>query len=69
MPKGIFCMAKNLTEVAENMNFDQRKEFYHLTSYRGKVLIFMIAFLYDLATLFFYFAAQKAGLSITNRKT
>ena len=54
-------MAKNLTEVAENMNFDQRKEFYHLTSYRGKVLIFMIAFLYDLATLFFYFAAQKAG--------
>ena len=54
-------MAKNLTEVAENMNSDQRKEFYQATSYRGKVMAFMSTFLFDLATLFFYFAAQKAG--------
>ena len=47
MPKGIFCMAKNLTEVIGNidMHHDQRKEFYVVTLYKGKILNFINFFL------------------------
>ena len=61
MQKGIFCMAKNLTEVEENMKAHERKEFFNATTYKGKVLAFMSTFLFNFALFFFYFAAKKAG--------
>ena len=60
MPKGIFCMAKNLTEVIENIKEDQRKEFFLVTSYRGKMFIITNTLLYDGVGLYCLLASLKA---------
>ena len=60
MPKGIFCMAKNLTEVIENIKEDQRKEFYQVTSHRGKVFIIANTLIFDIVVFFFLIATLKA---------
>ena len=57
MPKGIFCLAKNLTEVIENIDKDQRKEFYLVTSYRGKIAVAVNTIVYDLTVLYFFMAS------------
>ena len=41
-------MAKNLTEVIENIKEDQRKEFFLVTSNKGKLLIFSTTLIYDI---------------------
>ena len=59
MPKGIFCMAKNLTEVIENIELHQRKEFYVVTEYsiasvmlsKGKLLLYLTFFIFNLIAI------------------
>ena len=53
IPKGIFCMEKNLTEVIENIKEDQhqRKEFYVVTSNKGKLIIFSNTLIYDIVLI------------------
>ena len=53
MPKGIFCLAKNLTEVIENID----KEFYQVTSYRGKIAVAANTIVYDLTVTYFFMAS------------
>ena len=60
MPKGIFCMEKNLSEVIENIKEDQTKDFYQVTSYRGKVFIIANTFLFDMVTIVFLIATLKS---------
>ena len=60
MPKGIFCMAKNLTEVFENIKEDQRKEFYLVTSFKGKIFVFATTLFFDIVVIFFLIATLKA---------
>ena len=64
MPKGIFCMEKNLTEVIEdikeNIKEDQRKEFFLVTSYRGKMFIITNTLLHDGVGLYCLLASLKA---------
>ena len=60
MPKGIFCMEKNLTEVIENIKEDQRKEFYLVTSYRGKMFLLANTFFHDGVGLYCLLASLKA---------
>ena len=52
MPKGIFCMAKNLTEVIGNVKMDQTKEVYVVTSlYRGKIPMFINTIIYNIVAI------------------
>ena len=60
MPKGIFCMAKNLTEVIGTMEKDQQKEFYHLSSYKGKIFVIVSNFLFNSVVTYFLLAALKS---------
>ena len=60
MPKGIFCMAKNLTEVIGTMEKDQRKEFYHPTLYKGKIFIIVSTFIINSVVTYFFLAALKS---------
>ena len=60
MPKGIFCMAKNLTEVIVNIEPSHRKEFYHVTSYRGKIASAANTFIYDFVVTFFFTATLRS---------
>ena len=60
MPKGIICMAKNLTEVVENIKEDQRKEFYLVTSFKGKIFVFATTLFFDIVVIFFLIATLKA---------
>ena len=60
MPKGIFCMAKNLSEVIENIKEDQRKEFHLVTSYKSKMLIIANTLVFDIVIIFFLIATIKA---------
>ena len=60
MPKGIFCMAKNLTEVIGTMEKDQRKEFFQATLNKGKMFVFVNASLYNIWVTFCFLAALKS---------
>ena len=60
MPKGIFCLAKNLTEVIENIDKNQKKEFHQVTSYRGKIAILANTILYDLTVTYFFMASIRS---------
>ena len=57
-------MEKNLTEVIEdikeNIKEDQRKEFYQVTSYRGKLFIIANTFFHDGVGLYCLLASNKA---------
>ena len=53
-------MAKNLTEVIGNLEKGQRKEFYVVTLYKGKVFFIMNTIFYNSANIFFFLAAQKS---------
>ena len=46
-------MEKNLTEVIENIKEDQhqRKEFYVVTSNKGKLIIFSNTLIYDIVLI------------------
>ena len=47
MPQGIFCMSENLTEVIGNIRADQgMKEFYVVTSYKGRISTFANVFIH-----------------------
>ena len=54
MPKGIFCLAKNLTEVIENIEKYQRKEFYSITSSRGTIAAIANTIAFDIVIIFFF---------------
>ena len=63
MPKGIFCMAKNLTEVIiRSMEKDQRKELY-FTLHKGKVAIICNTIIFISAVTYFFLGALKSGSS------
>ena len=68
MPKGIFCMAKNLTEVIVNIEPDQRKQFYQVTSYRGKLFMLVNTLIYDMVVTFLFTASLKARLIVDKEK-
>ena len=53
-------MAKNLTEVIETMEKDQRKEFYHTSSYKGKIFVLFSNFLINSVVTYFFLAALKS---------
>ena len=59
MPKGIFCMAKNLTEVIETMEKDQLNEFFYPTLHKGKILIIVNTFIFNSVVTYFFLAALK----------
>ena len=60
MPKGIFCMAENLTEVIGTLEKDQRKEYYHPTLHKGKIAIIFNTFIFNSVVTYFFFAALKS---------
>ena len=60
MSKGIFCMSKNLTEVIENIDKEERKEFWSVTLYKGKLAILMFTFFNTLFAISCYVLAQKS---------
>ena len=60
MPKGIFCMAKNLTEVIGTMEKDQRKEFYQASLNKGKIFVIVNALLWNIMVTFCFLAALKS---------
>ena len=53
-------MAKNLSEVIENIKEDQRKEFHLVTSYKSKMLIIANTLVFDIVIIFFLIATLKA---------
>ena len=53
-------MAKNLTEVIETMEKDQRKEFYHPSLYKGKIFVLFSNFLINSVVIYFFLAAIKS---------
>ena len=55
MPKGIFCMAENLTEVIGTMEKDQRKGLH-----KGKIPIIVNTFLFNSVVTHFFLAALKS---------
>ena len=59
MQKGIFCMAKNLTEVIENIEMDHRKEFWAVTFYRGKISIISYFIFFNFLAIYFLLSSQK----------
>ena len=68
MPKGIFCMAKNLTEVIENIELHQRKEFYIVTEdsiasvilSKAKLLLFLTFLIFNLIAISCLLLSQKS---------
>ena len=54
IPKGIFCMAENLTEVIGTMEKDQR------TLHKGKTAIILNTFLFNSVVTYFFLAALKS---------
>ena len=62
IPKGIFCMAKNLTEVMGNidMQHDQRKEFYVVTLYKGKLFMFVNISIFNFIAICCLLLSQKS---------
>ena len=61
MPQGIFCMAENLTEVIGNIRADQTtKEFYVVTSYKGKITAFANAFIYNFVAISCFLLSLKS---------
>ena len=60
MSKGIFCMSKNLTEVIENIDKEERKEFWSVTLYKGKLAVLMFTFINILFAISCYVLAQKS---------
>ena len=60
MPKGIFCMAKNLTEVIGSLEKDQRKEFYNPMLLKGKIYIIISTFIINSVVTYFFLAALKS---------
>ena len=60
IPKGIFCMAKNLTEVIRNMEMDQRKEFYVVTFNKGKIFIFINSFFFNFLVIWCLLQSLKS---------
>ena len=64
MPKGIFCLAKNLTEVIATIEKDQLKEFYQPTLHKGKVMVIINGLLHCSFCTYFYFAALKSRSDI-----
>ena len=68
MLKGIFCMAKNLTEVIENIELHQRKEFYIVTEdsiasvilSKAKLLLFLTFLLFNLIAISCLLLSQKS---------
>ena len=63
MPKGIFCMSKNLTEVIETMGKDQRKEFYNPAFHKAKVAVVANTFMFNLSVTYWFLAALKSRSS------
>ena len=61
MPKGIFCMAKNLTQVIESVDEKNRKEFYNVTNIKGKMYVVISAILFDISVVYFYLVAKITG--------
>ena len=53
-------MAKNLSEVIDNIKEDQRKEFHLVTSYKSKMLIIANTLVFDIVIIFFLIATIKA---------
>ena len=53
-------MAKNLTEVIVNIEPSHRKEFHHVTSYRGKIASAANTFIYDFVVTFFFTATLRS---------
>ena len=60
MPKGIFCMANNLTEVIGTMAKDKRKEFFQASLNKGKIFVFVNALLWNIMVTFCFLAALKS---------
>ena len=62
MLKGIFCMGKNLTEVMGNidMHHDQRKEFYVVTLYKGKLFLFINISIFNFIAICCLLLSQKS---------
>ena len=62
MLKGIFCMGKNLTEVMGNidMQHDQRKEFYVVTLYKGKLFMFINISIFNFIAICCLLLSQKS---------
>ena len=60
MPKGIFCMSKNLTEVIGTMGKDQRKEFYHPALHKAKVAVVVNTFMFNASVTYWFLAALKS---------
>ena len=68
MLKGIFCMAKNLTEVIENIELHQRKEFYIVTEdsiasvilSKAKLLLFLTFSIFNLIAISCLLLSQKS---------
>ena len=59
MPKGIFCLEKNFTEIAESIEKDQKKGFWTGTSYRGKIFIITNTLLFDIVLTYFFMASLR----------
>ena len=69
MPQGIFCMAENLTEVIGNIRADQTtKEFYVVTSYKGRISAFANMFIHNFVAIFCLLLSLKSrsAKKITN---
>ena len=64
MPKGIFCLAKNLTEVIATIEKDQLKEFYQPTLHKGKIMVILNGLLHCSFVTYCYFGAQKSRSDI-----
>ena len=60
MPKGIFCLERNLTEVIKNIDKSQRKEYYSITSYRGIIGVIANTICFDIVITFFFMASLKS---------
>ena len=64
LPKGIFCLAKNLTEVIATIEKDQLKEFYQPTLHKGKIMVIGNGLLYCSFVTYCYFAALNSRSDI-----
>ena len=60
MPKGIFCLAENLTEAIATIEKDQIKEFYQPSVHKGKILIIANCIFYNCFVTYCYLAALKS---------
>ena len=53
-------MAKNLTEVIENVKMDEQKEFYVVTTHKGKIYVFISTFIFNFIAISCLLLSQKS---------